>query len=133
MDLNLICPCGRDIKFIDCCARIHNDIKLANTAEDLMRSRYSAFVVANVDYLLISHAKETRNTFNQKKTKNWTNSVIWNKLEIICTTNGLINDKDGYVEFKAFYIENGFLDCIHGKSRFVRDSFNNWMYLDELS
>ncbi len=132
MNIDLICPCGRNNKFNACCGRIHANISLAITAEDLMRSRYSAFVLGNVDYLSISHALKTRKTFNPNKTKIWTNSVHWQNLVVLNTSKGLASDIDGIVEFKAFFIENGVLECIHGNSRFIRDENNLWMYLDEL-
>ena len=133
MDIDFICPCGHDKLFELCCGRIHKDISLALTAEDLMRSRYSAFVVADIQYLIISHAIKTRSSFNPTKTKIWTKSVLWKKLEIINTSQGLVNDTNGVVEFKAYFVENGVLDYIHGKSTFIRDAHNYWNYLDELN
>lgn len=97
-----------------------------------MRSRYSAFVLANIHYLSESHAIETRKSFNPKETKRWTKSVQWQRLEIISTTNGIKDDNEGIVEFKAYYVENGNLEHIHGNSRFIRDKNNNWNYLDEI-
>jgi len=126
-----ICPCDNTSEFKTCCGKIHNDISFAKTALDLMRSRYSGFVLANINFLISSHAVETRNEFNPTETERWTKSVQWKNLEIISTINGQPDDHDGKVEFKAYYFEKGKLKFIHGKSRFIRDLNNHWMYLDE--
>lgn len=53
------CPCGRDQTYADCCGRYHAG-QAAPDAESLMRSRYSAYVLKDVDYLLASWHPDTR-------------------------------------------------------------------------
>jgi SEC-C motif-containing protein len=125
------CPCNISVEYVNCCGLVHNSIFNATTAEQLMRSRYSAFVLDNMNYLKISHAKSTVKSFNFKNTSKWTKSVVWQKLEILNSLNGLENDQDGFVEFKAYFIEGGMLNHIHGKSRFIMED-NHWVYLDEI-
>ena len=48
------CPCGGG-SYGRCCAPMHRGERQAPTAEQLMRSRYSAFVRGEVDYLLATH------------------------------------------------------------------------------
>lgn len=115
------CPCGSLKKYNNCCALIHNNIFEAKTAEQLMRSRYTAFVIANGTFLQKSHASKTRpNTREQKDLLHWTKSVDWIKLEILKST------KDT-VEFKAFFQLNGKLDVIHEKSQFIIEN-GYWVY-----
>ncbi|HAW61148.1 MAG TPA: hypothetical protein DCX26_02290, partial [Pseudomonas sp.] len=47
-DLN--CPCGSGDALAECCGRYHAGVA-APSAELLMRSRYSAYVLGLVDYL----------------------------------------------------------------------------------
>lgn len=130
--LEIICPCGRDNKlYKDCCMLVHTDIHNALTAEDLMRSRYSAFVLCNGDYLLLSHSKQFRDASTIHNTISWSRSVVWNRLEIISSKNGLENDSTGTVEFKAYFQENNKLKCIHEKSSFIRED-SHWVYLNAL-
>ncbi len=130
--LEIICPCGRDNKlYKDCCMLVHTDIHNALTAEDLMRSRYSAFVLCNGDYLLLSHSKQFRDASTIHNTISWSRSVVWNRLEIISSKNGLENDSTGTVEFKAYFQENNKLKCIHEKSSFIRED-SQWVYLNAL-
>ena len=125
------CPCNRLINYEECCGKIHTTIFNAQSAEELMRSRYSAFVLDKMDYLKLSHASSTVHTFNFKSVSKWTKSVKWLKLEIISLKNGLVSDINGFVEFKAFYEEDSKIQFIHGYSRFIKEN-NHWVYLDEL-
>ena len=114
------CPCGRNKVYSDCCKQAHKNILSVKTAEDLMRSRYSAFVLANIDYLMSSWSSKTCDSSAKakKELKNWTKSVTWVKLDVMNSNNGLENDTTGTVEFKAFYYENGSLECIQENSFF---------------
>ena len=116
------CPCNPNKLYSNCCEKAHNNIHSVKTAEALMRSRYSAFVLANIDYLQKSHHSSTRPSNKEKKEiLNWTNSVDWIKLEII-------NSTETIVEFKAYFIENGQMDVIHEKSSFIKEN-DYWTYL----
>ena len=98
-----------------------------------MRSRYSAFTLANVDYLNLSWSSKTRDNSAKakKELKNWAKSVTWVKLEVINSNKGLENDTTGTVEFKAFFYENGKLDCIQENSFFEKEH-NHWVYVDRI-
>ena len=79
---------------------IHNNIKLAKYPEDLMRARYSAFVVMNGEFLIASHHSSNRGKVDKKDLLNWSKSIKWIKLDVIeSTTNG----DSGEVIFIAFY------------------------------
>lgn len=129
------CPCGKQMNYNNCCGQIHKDISLAKTAEDLMRSRYSAFTKAMGDYLMISHHSSTRPISEKEEIEKWAKSVEWNRLEIIGKSNGEELDIDGTVEFKAYFHSSslGFkkLDCIHEKSKFVKEN-GRWVYISAL-
>lgn len=130
---NIFCPCGKNQNlYKDCCQRIHKDIYQAMTAEDLMRSRYSAFVLCNGEYLLHSHSSEFRNPSSIQNTILWARSVSWDRLEIIEKSNGNINDSEGTVEFKAYFREKNKLMVIHENSLFIKEN-KHWVYYKELS
>lgn len=123
------CYCGNNLSYTNCCKIAHNDITKVNSAEQLMRSRYSAFVIANGNYLMESHHSTTRPTKDKKSIVRWAKSVQWIRLEVIGTTKGLINDNEGTVTFKAFYFENGRVQVIHENSLFKKEK-GIWMYVD---
>src|SRR5690606_41880378 len=54
------CPCGLPGTYEACCGRLHSGAAAAPTAERLMRSRYSAFVVRDAGYLLRTWHPRTR-------------------------------------------------------------------------
>lgn len=119
------CPCSSNKEYSYCCELAHKNIKNVTTAEQLMRSRYSAFVLANIDYLQKSHYSVTRPSIQEKlEILNWTKSVEWIKLEILNTTKNT-------VEFKAYFKENGTLNVIHENSFFVKEN-NCWVYKNAL-
>ena len=127
------CPCGRNKTYSDCCKKAHENILSVKTPEDLMRSRYSAFVLSNVDYLIKSWSPNTCDSSLQakKEIKQWSKSVNWLKLEIL--NSSLLSEKDltGTVEFKAFYIENGKTQFIHENSLFEKTN-RHWVYVDKV-
>lgn len=98
-----------------------------------MRSRYTAFTMAKVDYLLKSWSKNTVDTSAKatKELKLWAHAVTWVKLEVLKSTLGKVNDTNGTVEFKAFFYENGKLDYIHENSFFEKEN-KHWVYVGEV-
>jgi len=93
-----------------------------------MRSRYTAFTQANVEYLMRSHSAKTRPNKERKSIEKWARSVTWMGLTIIQTQAGEAKDELGYVEFKALYLENGKPEQIHEKSLFQREN-GKWVYV----
>ncbi|MFT4780536.1 MAG: SEC-C motif-containing protein [Pseudohongiellaceae bacterium] len=122
------CYCGNKKTYTECCEVFHLNKGNTETAQQLMRSRYSAFVLANVDYLMQTHHCVTRPIKDKKATVKWAESVEWIKLEVLETINGLENDKEGTVTFNAYFYENGNIEVIHEKSAFVKEN-NQWFYL----
>lgn len=125
------CPCGRNETYTNCCKKAHDNINSVKTAEDLMRSRYSAFVLANIDYLTLSWSLKTCDTSAKakKELKNWTKSVTWVKLDVLSVTKGTEQDTTGNVHFKAFFYENGNLECIEENSFFEKQN-KHWVYVN---
>jgi len=121
------CFCGSLKEFTECCSPIISGARKAVTAEELMRSRYSAFTLANGDYLMKSHHSKTRNPKDKKNIESWAKSVSWVKLEILNYTKGQKTDDFGTVEFKAFYFERGQMGVIHENSTFHREN-GIWFY-----
>ena len=102
-----LCPCGSGNSFSECCEQIISGNRPAETAEHLMRARYSAYVFANVDFIFESTHPEHRTGYDHAGTKEWAESAEWHELEIISTQNGGVDDSIGEVEFVARFSENG--------------------------
>lgn len=121
--VTLSCYCGSAIAFEKCCEPILVGKLKAITAEDLMRSRYTAYATHNVDYLIATTHSSTRATQSKDEILYWATSNQWQRLEIIRATSTT-------VEFKAFYFNsNKQLQVHHEHSRFVEEN-GQWMYVD---
>ncbi|WP_031004581.1 YchJ family protein [Streptomyces sp. NRRL F-5727] len=119
------CPCGLDAAYGACCGRFHSGTAgTAPTAELLMRSRYSAFVVGDAPYLLRTWAPETR-----PGTLDLDPGMLWKGLEILGTTDGTAFHQSGTVTFRARYAHGGEAGSLHERSRFTRHD-GAWVYVD---
>ena len=123
----MLCHCKSTKVYALCCRPIILGQIPARTAEELMRSRYSAYCIADVDYLMQSHHTSTRPIKDKSSILRWTKSVSWLGLQIISKKAGGPTDNEGWVEFKATYLENGLLQCIHEHSYFVKEK-GLWYY-----
>ena len=122
------CPCGSVNSYLNCCKQKHTNNASIRTAEDLMRSRYTAFTKGMGDYLMRSHHSSTRPINQKTEITTWSNSVKWIELELISTSQGGVDDQEGTVEFKAHFKEKGKKTFIHENSMFVREH-GVWVYL----
>ena len=95
------CYCGSNQKYTECCEPILNGLTKAKTAEQLMRSRYSAYVLSKIDYLKKTLAPESRTDFDENNTRQWSKQAQWLGLEILSSDKGLESDTKGTVEFMA--------------------------------
>jgi SEC-C motif-containing protein len=118
------CPCLSGEQYGECCGRFHAGDAEAPTAEQLMRSRYSAFVVLDADYLLRTWHPDTRPPELELEP-----AMQWRRLDIVSTSRGGPLDTEGTVEFMARFRQAGGHGVHHETSRFVRED-RRWYYLD---
>ncbi|WP_321329799.1 YchJ family protein [uncultured Ilyobacter sp.] len=122
-----ICPCESGKKYEDCCKKYIKGTLVPSTAELLMRSRYTAYVVGEIDYILKTHDPSTVSDISRDTVADWSESSKWEGLEIVKTKAGKVRDKKGIVEFKASYIVNDKRHTHHEKSLFVKIK-GRWYY-----
>lgn len=126
MQADAPCICGSGQAYQDCCERYINSSGTAPTAEALMRSRYSAYVLGNEAYLLTTWHPSTRPPLLELSASP---AAKWLGLKIINTVGGKEQDTEGVVEFVARYKINGRAERLHENSRF-RKQRGRWLYLD---
>ena len=124
-----ICPCASEKTYANCCQLLHRGEAIAQTAEQLMRSRYSAYALKLIDYLVVTTHPDKRTPELRKSVADWAEQVKFFRLEIISTRQGLAADKIGKVEFIAHYRHQGENQQLCEMSRFKRYR-KNWVYLD---
>ncbi len=125
---SMLCPCGSNQKSIVCCGKFHKGKLHAPTAEALMRSRYSAYVLEIPQYIYRTWDEDTRPTLQSLKEAKTENFIA---LEILSSKNGGLSDIDGTVEFVAkFKIGNDLFE--HHENSAFRRVKNHWVYVDAI-
>lgn len=119
------CPCASGQAYADCCARWHHGpLRLrAPDAQALMRSRYSAYVLGEADYLLATWHPSTRPSALDVGDP----ALKWLGLEIKAFRRQ--DTENATVEFVARSRYQGRGQRLHETSRFVREG-QQWFYLD---
>lgn len=115
------CPCGSGEKFNFCCGEIINSERIANDPEQLMRSRYCAYLLKNETYLLKSWHESTR----PESLDLSEDSTQWMKLKIISATK---NNVDFVAFFTQDTLNNQKIYALTERSRFIKE--NDWFYID---
>lgn len=119
------CLCGSGQKYEDCCGPLHSGRKKAMTAEQLMRSRFTAYAMGKDQYLIDTWDK----TKSPDKVNFSGDQVEWSRLEIVSRKKGGSKDRKGSIEFKAYYKLNGEEHLMREASQF-RKVNNEWIYVD---
>ena len=124
------CPCGRTdfqsrrVAYAGCCGRYvgHFAESPAPNAEDLMRSRYTAFATASQEYLLATwHADRRPSELTLAQ------AIEWQGLDVRSVRQATPNRAE--VEFVARYSVNGRAARLHETSNFVLEG-GRWYYVD---
>ncbi|SDZ94750.1 SEC-C motif-containing protein [Desulfuromusa kysingii] len=121
------CPCGSGIDYAACCEPIITGKTLAETAEQLMRARYSAHVVVDVDFIYESTHPDFREGYDHKGTKIWAEKSEWLGLEILTTEAGGAEDQKGEVEFVARFRNDDGTRTHHERGHFLRKG-KEWLF-----
>ena len=124
-----LCPCKSGKTFGECCGPIIAGEAKAETAEALMRARYTSYVTGDVLFLKNSATKEVQDDFNEEASKAWSRAAEWHGLEIIRTEGGTKRHKKGVVEFRALYTANDEFCNHHEVSQFVKEE-DGWKFAD---
>ncbi len=122
-----LCNCGTIKNYTDCCGMYITNSKLPQTPEELMRSRYTAYANCNIEYIAKTMCDKALKGFNLKSVKLWARHIKWLKLEVL--DQWLISESIGFVEFKAYYLEENISYILHEKSEFHNKN-NRWFYVD---
>lgn len=123
-----LCPCGSGKKLSDCCQPLHAGTSKAATAEQLMRSRYSAFALNLIDYIVKTTAQYQQPLLDIPAIAGWSKSNHWLGLEVVQHLPKL-GKRHAKVEFKAYFEDSAGKQCHHELSSFVQIN-NDWYFLD---
>ena len=121
------CPCGAGFPYTDCCGPLIRGANPADTAEDLMRSRFTAFAKGLWDYLEQTRYPDGQELSAWYKTKFMHDKISWTGLEIVNVKKGNASDEEGEVSFIAYYQENGEKKTLQEVSKFIKEE-GRWFY-----
>jgi SEC-C motif-containing protein len=137
------CFCGSNVDFSSCCQPFINEEQQVQTAEQLMRSRFSAYAIGNAQYIYDTYAKSSQTSQSVNDIEDWSKSCIWVALTIYPTIDEVTNSTEAFVEFSAFYITQNTLCELREKSRFILEDatteqldsalnapLKQWRYID---
>lgn len=117
------CCCGNEKPFEDCCQPLIEGKSKAKTAEQLMRSRYAAYVHHAIEYLIETTHFSTRKYYRRKDIEKWSKESTWLKLEILFAS-------ENQVEFKAYFRNKSTqIEIHHEKSTFIFEN-NQWFFVE---
>jgi SEC-C motif-containing protein len=121
------CPCGTGATYDACCGRLHRRAAEAVTAEELMRSRYSAYAVGHTDHLFRTWHPRTRPDDIVSRLP--VRPDEWVRLDVLDAVNGGPDDRTGVVEFDAHHLgPDGRTHVRHERSTFERRG-GLWVYV----
>jgi SEC-C motif domain protein len=122
------CDCGKPQDYEHCCALLHQGRAPAESAEQLMRSRYSAFARGDVAYIVKTQTPFPAKASHDELAKDLT-AVHWLKLEVLSHT--VVSQTKAFVEFCAYALNfNGNQKQLikhHEHSEFYRQD-QQWLY-----
>lgn len=123
------CPCGSHNSYSTCCEPIISRSQIAQTAEQMMRARYSAHVVVAIDFIYETTHPDSREGYDIEGTRSWAADSEWLGLEIVDTCDGLKGDQTGEVEFIARFKTKEGTRAHHERSLF-KSVDGQWLFAE---
>lgn len=117
------CYCGSSENFSTCCGAIIAGTKNAESAEQLMRSRYSAYVVVDADYLIKTTHPVHQVDYSKREIERWARNSHWQGLEILKSSLNV-------VEFKATFKDKKLRINVHHEVSTFENIDGQWFYVD---
>ncbi len=123
------CACGLGESIETCCGPYLKGDAFPETAEALMRSRYTAFTVADVDYIIKTHDPDTADQVDRENTEEWARKSEWLGFELVSKDKGEAADDFGTIEFVAKYKLKG-VTIDHRERATFRKHNGRWVFVD---
>lgn len=123
------CPCTSKKTYDRCCEPFITGKRLPETAEQLMRSRFSAYALRKVDYLIATTAEEKRAEIDREELASYCASIACVSLKIVAKEQGGPGDTEGMVKFHAS-LQFGGKRTLHIERSTFRREGERWVYVD---
>lgn len=120
---NTACPCGGPCG----CAEIISGAGKADTAELLLRARYTAFVVGNMEFVTATTHPERRSEKTDQANRKWSEESTWQSLRVLDSASA--GGDVSFVTFEARFTRRGEPQTHRERSRFERIN-GEWVFVD---
>lgn len=129
LDNKASCPCCSGQTYQQCCGQFLSTKAFPRTPLALMRSRYTAHVINDIDYIIQTMKGKAAKLFDRHATEQeWFQNRKWLKLEIVEAPVVKSKDNQGIVEFKAYFELEGSEHMMHERSKFSKLN-DRWYYV----
>ncbi|PKI18016.1 YchJ family protein [Colwellia sp. 12G3] len=118
----MLCPCGSTLLFNACCQLFITQKQYPSTAEQLMRSRFSAYATKKGQYIFDTYGATPQLKQSVTEIQAWADECLWLALVVHHTT-------ESTVEFSAYYVVDNTLCELREKSNFSLEQ-GRWRYID---
>ncbi|MGK5089519.1 YchJ family metal-binding protein [Bdellovibrionota bacterium FG-2] len=103
--------------------------RVAQTAEETLRARYTAFTLQEVDFIIDSHHSKTKKDLKREEVEDWAKNSKWLGLRIVQTDKGTAQDTEGSVTFCAQFEADGKQED-HWEHALFEKEDGKWRFLD---
>ncbi|QEY23370.1 YchJ family protein [Neisseria animalis] len=122
------CLCGSGRSYAACCEPLHTGRQTAADAEALMRSRYCAYVLQHIDYIVETTVPVQQHLLDKRALRSWSENTRWLGLTVLKHIPH-IGKIHAQVEFVARFQEDGEACEHHELSAFVLIG-GRWYFID---
>jgi len=124
------CPCGSGQSLDQCCQPVISGQSRADTAEMLIRARYTAHTIGDMDYILATHHPSTRADIDEAATRRWASESTWLGLEILKVDGDGEDGTTARIEFMARYRDSARRRHTHHERGVFEKYHGQWYFRD---
>ncbi len=126
------CPCCSGLDFSECCAKYILDKEIPQTPEQLMRSRYTAYALADIDYVFETMRDFALKDADRAESLKWAKTSRWLGLDILKSSEVKETDTDASVEFVAKFIQDHKQHNLKEHAKFKKYN-GRWYYVGDIN
>ncbi|MCB9481696.1 MAG: YchJ family protein [Desulfobacteraceae bacterium] len=123
------CSCGSGLDYSQCCEPYIKGNVQPETCEALLRARYTAYTMGELDYIYETIHPEQKEQHDSKATKKWADESTWLSFEIIGIKKGQKEDDEGFIEFKVRYRQK-LQNITHHEMAYFKKNEGMWYFFD---
>jgi SEC-C motif domain protein len=124
-----LCPCQSGQPYQICCSPLHQGVVLVQSPEQLMRSRYSAYALGHIDYIVHTTVLVQQPLLDQRGIRAWSQNSQWLGLTVYEQKIARHSVHHAWVRFTAKWQDQQGLHQHDELSAFVQVG-QQWFFID---